>query len=157
LADRDLRVAEFLDHAAEHELSQIRALLARYGNNANPDERPESWNIAAPVAGVVLKMANESETIVQPGAPLLDIGDPREVDVLSTDAVEIRPGAEATIVHWGGQGSLSGRVRRVEPAAFTKISTLGVEEQRVNVLIDITSPGARYEPGKSRECDRNPR
>ena len=62
------------------------------------------------------------------------------VDVLSTDAVEIRPGAQVTIEHWGGPGTLAGRVRRVEPAAFTKISTLGVEEQRVNVLVDIVSP-----------------
>ena len=81
-------------------------------------------------------------------SPLLDIGDPRDleivVDVLSTDAVEIRPGAEVTIVHWGGQGTLSGRVRRVEPAAFTKISTLGVEEQRVNVLVDITSSAEKW-------------
>jgi HlyD family secretion protein len=148
LADRDLRAAEFLDHAAEHELSQMRALLARYGSNTNTDESPESWNVAAPVAGVVLKVAQESETIVQPGTPLLDVGDPRDlevvVDVLSTDAVEIRPRADVTIVHWGGDGTLSGRVRRVEPAAFTKISTLGVEEQRVNVLIDITSPAEQW-------------
>jgi HlyD family secretion protein len=144
LADRDLRAAEFLDHAAEHDLSQMRALLARYGGNSNADEPPESWNVAAPVAGVVLRVAQESETIVQPGTPLLDVGDPRDleivVDVLSTDAVEIRPGADVAIVHWGGQAALSGRVRRVEPVAFTKISTLGVEEQRVNVLVDITSP-----------------
>jgi HlyD family secretion protein len=76
--------------------------------------------------------------------PLLEIGDPRDLeivaDVLSTDAVEIRPGAEVVIEHWGGPGVLSGRVRRVEPAAFTKISALGVEEQRVNVLIDVLSP-----------------
>ena len=148
LADRDLRAAEFLDHAAEHELSQMRALLARYGSSINPDESPESWNVAAPVTGVVLRVAQESETIVQPGTPLLDIGDPRDleivVDVLSTDAVEIRPGADVAIVHWGGQGALDGRVRRVEPAAFTKISTLGVEEQRVNVLIDIVSPAEQW-------------
>ena len=144
LADRDLRAAEFLDHAAEHELSQMRALLARYSGSSNADEPPESWNVAAPVSGVVLRVAQESETIVQPGTPLLDVGDPHDleivVDVLSTDAVEIHPGADVTIVHWGGQAALSGRVRRVEPAAFTKISTLGVEEQRVNVLVDITSP-----------------
>jgi HlyD family secretion protein len=76
--------------------------------------------------------------------PLLEIGDPRDleivVDVLSTDAVEIRPDADVAIEHWGGSGVLSGRVRRVEPTAFTKISTLGVEEQRVNVLIDVLSP-----------------
>jgi HlyD family secretion protein len=122
----------------------MRALLARYGSNTNADETPESWNVAAPVSGVVLRVAQESETIVQPGTPLLDIGDPHDleivVDVLSTDAVEIHPGADVKIVHWGGQAALSGRVRRVEPAAFTKISTLGVEEQRVNVLVDITSP-----------------
>lgn len=141
VADRDLRAAEFLDHAAEHEVSQMRALLARYSSNS--DEAPESWTVTAPVAGVVLKVTQESETVVQPGTPLVDIGDPRDleivVDVLSTDAVEIMPAAEVKIIHWGGQGTLSGRVRRVEPAAFTKISTLGVEEQRVNVLIDIVS------------------
>jgi HlyD family secretion protein len=146
VADRDLRAAEFLNHAAEHELSQMRALLARYSNNT--DAAPESWNATAPVAGMVLKVAQESETVVQPGTPLLDIGDPRDieivVDVLSTDAVEIRTGADVTIDHWGGQGQLSGRVRRVEPAAFTRISTLGVEEQRVNVLIDLSSPAERW-------------
>jgi HlyD family secretion protein len=92
----------------------------------------------------VLKVTQESETPVQPGTPILEIGEPRDlevvVDVLSTDAVEIRPGAAVAIANWGGQGILNGRVRRVEPAAFTKISTLGVEEQRVNVLIDLISP-----------------
>jgi HlyD family secretion protein len=126
----------------------MRALLARYGGNTNPDETPESWSVTAPVTGVVLKVAQESETIVQPGTPLLEVGDPHDleivVDVLSTDAVEIRPGADVTIIHWGRPEPLSGRVRRVEPAAFTKISTLGVEEQRVNVLIDITSPAEQW-------------
>ena len=116
LADRDLRAAEFQNHAAEHELNQTRAVLARYRDGA--DLSPESWSLIAPVAGVVLKVAQESETIVQPGAPLLEIGDPRDleivVDVLSTDAVDIRPGAEVAIEHWGGQGELSGRVRRVD-------------------------------------------
>lgn len=96
----------------------------------------------------MLKVTQESETIVQPGTPLLDIGDSHDlevvVDVLSTDAVEIRPSADVSITHWGGQGTLSGRVRRVEPAAFTKISTLGVEEQRVNVLIDLVSPADQW-------------
>jgi HlyD family secretion protein len=126
----------------------MRALLARYGSDTKSDETPQRWSVAAPVAGVVLKVAQESETIVQPGMALLDIGDPRNlevvVDVLSADAVEIRPGAEVTIIHWGGQGTLSGRVRRVEPAAFTKISTLGVEEQRVNVIVDIVSPAEQW-------------
>ena len=111
VADRDLRAAEFLNHAAEHELNQARALLARYQDGAN--SASDAWNVTAPVPGVVLKVAQESETIVQPGTPLLEIGDPRDleivVDVLSTDAVEIRPGADVVIDHWGGHGVLSGR------------------------------------------------
>jgi HlyD family secretion protein len=140
VADRDLRAAKLLKHAAEHELAQARALLARYDDGGKP---PETWSLTAPVSGVVLKVAQESETIVQAGTPVIEIGDPRDLeivaDVLSTDAVEIRPGAAVTIENWGGRAPLSGRVRRVEPAAFTKVSTLGVEEQRVNVLIDIAS------------------
>ncbi len=141
VADRDLRAAEFQDHAAEHELAQAKALLARYQDGT--DAPIERWTIAAPVSGVVLRVLQESEKVVLSGTPLLEIGDPRDLeivtDVLSTDAVEIRPGADVTIEHWGGPGVLSGRVRRIEPAAFTKISTLGVEEQRVNVLIDLLS------------------
>lgn len=146
VADRDLRVADFLHHAAEHELDQARALLARYQDGAN--SASDAWNVRAPVPGVVLKVTQESETIVQPGTPLVEIGDPRDleivVDVLSTDAVEVRPSVEVVIERWGGQGVLSGRVRRVEPSAFTKVSTLGVEEQRVNVLVDITSPPEQW-------------
>jgi HlyD family secretion protein len=142
VADRDLRAAEFQDHASEHELDQARALLARYHDGA--DAPPEQWTITAPVPGVVLRVVQESEAVIQSGMPLLEIGDPRDLeivaDILSTDAVEILPGADVAIEHWGGPGVLSGRVRRVEPAAFTKISTLGVEEQRVNVLIDVLSP-----------------
>lgn len=142
VANRELRAAEFQDHATEHEVEQAKALLAQYGEGSTTP--PERWNVTAPVSGLVLKVTQESETVVQPGTPILEIGDPRDleivVDVLSTDAVEIHPGADVAIEHWGGPGTLSGRVRRVEPAAFTKISTLGVEEQRVNVLIDIVSP-----------------
>ena len=146
VADRDQRAAEFLNHAAEHELAQAKALLAQYGDGAKAP--PETWNITAPVPGLVLKVNQESETVVQAGMAILEIGDPLDleiaVDVLSTDAVTILPGADVTIENWGGQGTLQGRVRRVEPAAFTKISTLGVEEQRVNVLIDITSPPEKW-------------
>ena len=142
LADRELRAAEFLDHATEHEVAQAKALLAQY-QNSKSGVPPERWNVTAPVAGFVLNVTQESETVLQPGTPILTIGDPHDlevvVDVLSTDAVEIHPGAPVVIEHWGGPGVLAGRVRRVEPAAFTKISTLGVEEQRVNVVIDITS------------------
>lgn len=147
VADRDQRAAEFQDHTTEHELDQARALLARYHDSV--DAPPERWNVTAPVPGVALKVAQESETVVQPGMPLIEIGDPHDleivVDVLSTEAVEIRPGAEVAIEHWGGPRVLAGRVRRVEPTAFTKISTLGVEEQRVNVLVDVVSPLNEWE------------
>jgi len=143
VAERDLRAAEFQDHAAVHEVEQAKAILAQY-HNSDGTPPPQHWNVTAPVSGVVLSVTQESETVVQAGTPILTIGDPRDlevvVDVLSTDAVEIHPGAAVAIEHWGGPGVLAGRVRRVEPAAFTKISTLGVEEQRVNVLIDIVSP-----------------
>jgi len=147
VADRDQRAAEFQDHATEHDLGQARALVARY---AGGDQTPaEAWTVTAPVGGVVLKVNQESETIVTPGTPLVEIGDAHDleivVDVLSTDAVEIKPGAAVAIERWGGPGNLAGRVRRVEPAAFTKISTLGVEEQRVNVVIDITSPAEAWQ------------
>jgi hypothetical protein len=96
------------------------------------------------VSGLLPNVTQKSEAAVQAGTPILAIGDPRDlevvVDVLSTDAIEIHAGAAVTVEHWGGSGVLAGRVRRVEPATFTKISTLGVEEQRVNVLIDIVSP-----------------
>jgi HlyD family secretion protein len=142
IAERDLRAAEFLDHAAEHEVQQAKALLARY--DSNPTTPPEQWFVTAPVSGVVLSVKQESETPVQAGTSIVEIGDPLDleivVDVLSTDAVEIRPGADVTIDHWGGSAVLAGRVRRIEPAAFTKLSTLGVEEQRVNVVLDLISP-----------------
>ncbi len=146
VTDRDLRAAESQDHGAEHEIEQARALLARYGQNG--EAALERWNVTAPVAGVILKVTQESETMVYAGFPLVDIGDPRDLeivaDVLSTEAVEIPPQAEVAIERWGGAGALTGRVRRVEPTAFTKISTLGVEEQRVNVRIDLVTPPERW-------------
>jgi HlyD family secretion protein len=142
VAERELRAAEFQDHAAEHAVEQAKALLARYDHGA--PEPNETWNVTAPVSGDVLKVLQESEAVVAAGMPLVEIGNPRDlelvIDVLSTDAVEIKPGADVVIERWGGQGDLAGRVRRVEPSAFTKISTLGVEEQRTNIIIDIVSP-----------------
>ncbi|MGD2132770.1 MAG: HlyD family efflux transporter periplasmic adaptor subunit [Maricaulaceae bacterium] len=97
----------------------------------------------APVDGAVLNVMHESETVLAAGAQILSIGDPRDLEIvsemLSLDAVHVRQGAPVRIDGWGGD-ELEGRVRRVEPAAFTKISALGVEEQRVNVIVDIVSP-----------------
>jgi HlyD family secretion protein len=92
----------------------------------------------------VLRVFQESATVVAAGDMLLEVGDPAdlevEVDVLSQDAVKVRPGAKASLEHWGGDAPLEGTVRLVEPSAFTKISALGVEEQRVNVIIDFAGP-----------------
>jgi len=100
--------------------------------------------VHAPIVGRVLKVLQESEAVVGAGAPLVELGDPTDleivVDLLSEDAVKIARGAEAVIENWGGPGQLTGRVRTVEPYGFTKISALGVEEQRVNVVIDLTAP-----------------
>lgn len=100
--------------------------------------------VTAPVSGCVFKLFRESEGAVQAGEPLLEIGDVADlevmVEVLSADAVKIRPGMAVVFKRWGRDEPLQGKVRRVEPAGFTKVSSLGVEEQRVLALVDITSP-----------------
>ena len=99
--------------------------------------------VLAPVDGRVLRIDKESEQIVKAGEPLLRIGDPKDleivVDLLSTDAVKVKPGAEAQIDGWGGPTPLRAKVRRIDPAGFTKVSALGIEEQRVNTVLDLTS------------------
>ncbi len=140
-AARDILAAERRRHAAEHELDQARALLAAADA---PESGPERHEVRAPIAGRVLRVAQESEAVVGSGAPLLDLGDPADlevvVDVLTTEAVGIRPGAPVAIERWGGPAPLQGRVRLVEPGAFTRVSALGVEEQRVWVVIDLLGP-----------------
>jgi HlyD family secretion protein len=100
--------------------------------------------VRAPAPGRVLRVPERSERVIGAGTPLVELGDSRSleivVDVLSTDAVRILPGAEVIVEQWGGEHPLAGQVRLVEPAAFTRVSALGVEEQRVNVLIDVPSP-----------------
>ncbi len=102
--------------------------------------------LLAPVSGQVLSVENESARPVAAGTPLLTIGPKTDleitVDLLSTDAVRIAPGARAYVERWGGEGALGAKVREIEPAAFTKISALGIEEQRVKVLLDFTTPEA---------------
>jgi HlyD family secretion protein len=114
-------------------------------NLGDPERRGDDPILLhAPIDGVVLRRMHESEAIVLAGEPLLEVGDARDLEIvadyLSSDVVEIRPGARVLIERWGGRGALEGRVRRVEPAGFTKISALGVEEKRVNVIIDLESP-----------------
>jgi len=110
----------------------------------------DNWRleIRAPIHGRVLRVFRESSDVVAPGTPLVELGDPSElevvVDVLSSDAVRIVPGATVRLDEWGGAEPLDARVRHVEPSGFTKISALGVEEQRVNVIVDLVSPVELY-------------
>jgi HlyD family secretion protein len=139
-AEESERSAEFAVARTEHELQLARARL-----------RPSSAggrvvDVVAPVDGVVLKRLRESASVVPVGEPLVEIGDPNSLeivsDLLSTDAVRVSPGDSVVIEQWGGSYPLDGRVRRVEPSGFMKVSALGVEEQRVNVIVDIVDENA---------------
>jgi len=154
-AVQDLEAARFAADAAVHEVEAAQAVLIaarsprpRVAANRAPCEEPGSCiAVRSPVAGSVLRVHEESERIVAAGTPLLEVGDPRDVeivvDVLSADAVKIAAGAPVVIEDWGGERPLEGRVRLVEPSGFTKVSALGVEEQRVNVVADfVDGPGA---------------
>ena len=140
-AQQNLQAALAGRQVAEQELEMARAALGAAQPGA---DAARHFAVRSPVAGRVLRVLQASEATVAPGAPLLEIGDTSQLEVvaelLTTDALQARPGSEVRIVQWGGPGTLAGRVRLVEPAAFTKVSALGVEEQRVNVRIDLTSP-----------------
>ena len=129
------RAAEFTVSRAEYELQLARARLQAPAAGGRPVD------VVAPVDGVVLKRLRESESVVPVGEPLLEIGDPSQIeivaDLLSTDAVRIPAHARVLIEQWGGSEPLEAVVRRVEPSGFMKVSALGVEEQRVNVVIDL--------------------
>jgi HlyD family secretion protein len=147
MADANQRSAEFNIEVARHELSAAQTAL-RY--SAGEGVRPgDTVKIQSQVAGRVLKIPRESEGVVAAGQPLMEIGNPRalevEIDVLSDDAVRIKPGMRVLYERWGGEPSLDGSVRTVEPVGATKVSSLGVEEQRVLVIAEITSPPEVWE------------
>jgi len=158
-----LRSARHAEEIARFELEQAQAALIRSlppekqavpeteGNEKTnrpaldvSNGRSRHFLIRAPINGRVLRVFQESSAVVVAGTPLLELGDPNdleiEIDVLSSDAVKIKTGTRVFLEHWGGEHTLQGRVRLVEPSAFTKISTLGVEEQRVNVIVDLIDP-----------------
>jgi HlyD family secretion protein len=133
----DLAAAESRAHAAAAELKGARAALSP----ATTAGAQASIPVRSPTAGRVLRIPDQSERVVPAGSPILELGDASAmevvVDVLSTDAVRVRPGDDVEIVEWGGEQPIHGRVRSIEPSAFTRVSALGVDEQRVNVLIDL--------------------
>lgn len=138
-ARHELDIANAEREVARQEQAQASAALQPATANAR-SARP--FAVQSPVSGVVLRVVQPSEATIAAGAALLDVGDPARMEVvcelLTADAVQAQPGHRAVIERWGGP-PVEGRVRRVEPAAFTKVSALGIEEQRVNVLIDIAA------------------
>ena len=139
--------------AARFQVSNSRAALevarARFVQSSGAGNDGTIIRILSPVDGIVLERLRESEAVVPAGEPLLEIGDPQDLEIvadyLSRDAVRIRRNQRVLIERWGGEGVLEGRVRRVEPSGFTKISALGVEEQRVNVVVDLSDPPEVWE------------
>lgn len=152
MREREVRAQEFAIQVANYEVTQAKAALIQMNT---PGSTGQPVEVKSPVSGRVLRVEQESAMIIAAGTPILEIGDPAdleiEAEILSRDAVNIRPGAPVTVEQWGGPEPLKGSVRLVEPAAFTKVSALGVEEQRVIVLCDLdpdagkgTTLGDRY-------------
>jgi HlyD family secretion protein len=143
-AAQSLRAAEFAFQVAQFELEMAKATLIRTRPRGTNDNVPERLDLRSPVSGRVLRVYQESTRVVEPGLALIELGDPAEmeieIDVLSSDGARIRPDAKVLLEHWGGEQPLEARVRLVEPSGFTKISALGVEEQRVNVIADFVGP-----------------
>ncbi len=141
-ANADFESSKFGAKVADYEVEVARAALGRLGRKVKPGSE-EQLLVVSPVAGRVLRVLHKSEGVVQAGTPLVEVGDPAAleivVDVLTSDAVHVRPGSEARITEWGGS-ALAASVRIIEPSAFTRLSALGVEEQRVNVVLDPKGP-----------------
>jgi HlyD family secretion protein len=136
--EEELRAAEFSLARAEYDLQLARARVQQPGGHGRTIE------IRAPIEGLVLRLHRESEAVVPAGEPLLEVGNAGHLeviaDLLSTDAVRVSPGDAVLIEQWGDGRPFQGHVRRVEPSGFMKVSALGVEEQRVNVVIDFDDP-----------------
>jgi HlyD family secretion protein len=143
-----LRSAKFNVNVADHELEAAQTLL-QYSANTQDNLIVERIPVRSPITGKVLKVNHECESPVRTGDLLLEVGDPSalevEVDVLSIDAVKIQPGIKVLFERWGGNGALEGIVRIVEPIAFTKVSALGVEEQRVLIIADFSSAADKWQ------------
>ena len=139
VSERSLESSLFRHRAAVSglEVSQTALLALREERN----DAKAILSVTSPVGGQVLRLFEESERVVAAGTPLLEVGDPGDmevtIDVLSTDAVRVEGGQSVWIEEWGGAEPLKGKVRRLEPAAFTRVSALGVDEQRVNVIVDL--------------------
>ena len=148
-ADAALAEARAQRAVRESEYQVARARLLTPASKRTRAADCDCVSVYSPVSGTVLRIVTESEGVVASGAPLVEVGDPDRlevvVDLLSADAVRVQSGQRVIIEAWGGERPLDGAVRRVEPFGFTKVSALGIEEQRVNVVIDITAPRDQWQ------------
>jgi HlyD family secretion protein len=146
--DAALATAQAALRQREFEIQTAEAALISPGTAGARERTGCCIQLRAPVDGQLLRVLQENESIVQPGQPIAEVGDPANleivVDLVSSQAVQVAEGDEVIITQWGGEGDLQGRVRRVEPFGQQKVSALGIEERRVNVLIDIVSPRAAW-------------
>ncbi|MCL4179463.1 MAG: efflux RND transporter periplasmic adaptor subunit [Verrucomicrobia bacterium] len=151
VSDQELETAQWRDlssdrelDAAESALREAEAELTRFDLAPNPAPVSEPAEVRSPISGRVLRVFEDSARVVAAGTPLLDVGDPTDleviIEVLSRDGATIPPGTRVLLEQWGGELPLEAVVRLVEPAGFLKVSALGVEEQRVNVIADIVTP-----------------
>jgi HlyD family secretion protein len=142
-SEREVEAADFRTQAAGHDVETARAaLIASSGSG-----RVAPFPVKTPVAGRVLRLIEESERVVAAGAPIMEVGNPGNIeivaDLLSADAVQVSPGDTILVEAWGGSTPLKARLRSVEPSGFTKVSALGVEEQRVNIIGDLLDQSER--------------
>ena len=146
---REYEAARSRAESASHEVEVASAALLAASQSTTPVRA--AVKVQAPTRGKVLRVVEESERVVVAGAPLVELSNPSMLEVvielLSTDAVKVSPGAHVFIEEWGGSEALEARVRTIEPSAFTKVSALGIEEQRVNVVADLTTPSAALGDG----------
>lgn len=133
----------------KHELATAQARLLETGTAGSGAAVANPVSVKAPQSGKVLRIPVENEAAVPQGAPLVEIGDPGKleivVDLLSADAVKVQRAADASIEGWGGASVLSAKVKRIEPTGFTKVSALGIEEQRVRTVLDFAGPPSGYQ------------
>jgi HlyD family secretion protein len=143
-AEAAMGIVQATQRMRKFELERAEAALMTPAERELGEEAFCCLNVSSPVNGRILRLLRESAGVVQAGTPLVEIGDPLKleivVDLLSNDAVKVAPGMKVAIENWGGLGVLNGKVKRVEPYGFTKLSAIGVEEQRVNVIIDLIDP-----------------
>ena len=142
ISKNELEAARFKAQAAASEVNVAKAGLIAVESDQSGASRLVT--LRSPVRGRVLRVIEKSERVVTSGTPIVVVGDPRKlevvVDLLSTDAVKVKPGAAMLLENWGGEAAIRARVRTVEPSSFTKVSALGIEEQRANVVADFVDP-----------------